>query len=414
MNRSDTRFMFVVAATFLANFWFQENIADFIFPQRECQTCVIEPVNDVPALMSVYSDGDALERRFELPRNAVLEPGNYGVTREMSGLIDLEGRKLDVLFVGDSSISWGFDFTQFARQSELRTASLSFALNVPDNHLATFVRRLVGCFMQKNGIVILSYSWRILSLASRPSRTQDQFIFDGAGLADCHRLVALFDARKPPVGAAAFPDALWNRKAYGSILLDPLQTAAGRLIPLSSARIGVADMIQRFHPSPATPFPVSFLRWHPSFRIPLVDDPKFWRYREFDDSRALRDWVSFKNSRKTRTMDRWRERVSTWNREFIGRKVCVALPMTMEDQSWRYGEWKELGRSSCLLNYPEILAETTGIIQLPMQGNYHYANFGGLIMADALGRYFKRNRVLDRLGRDQPGDGRAFLTRDAK
>lgn len=416
MNRFHARFILVLAATLVANLWFQKNVADFIFPDRECRSCDSEPVNDVPAFMSVYSDGGALERHLELPRHAVLERGNHGATREMSGLIDLDGRKLDVLFVGDSSVSWGFDFTQFARQSELRTASLSFGMNVPDNHLAALVRHLVECFMQEDGVVILSYSWRVLSAAIRLNRTQDRFIIDGARLTDCHRLVALFDSGKPIASASAFPEALWNRRAYGSILLSPLQTAAGRLIPLSSARIGVANMVERFQsPAAATSDPITFLRWHPSFRIPLVDNLKFfWRYREFDDDRALRDWDSFKKSNESLIIKRRSERLYTWRREFIGRKVCVASPITVMDESWRYGEWKEFGRSDCFLNYSEIFAETTGMTKIPMQDNHHFANFGGLIMADALGRYFKQNRVLDRLGRKQAGDDPAFFIRDGK
>lgn len=410
MNKARPLFFLLLATTLVANSAFQKAVADFVFPGWEFRCCETDLVSNVPDFLRSYAGDDDFERLLELPQEASLERGNHGPTEDMSSLLDLEGRTLDVLFVGDSTVSWGFDHTQFQRASGLETASLAFGMNLPDEHLATLVTNLARCFLHPNGVVVLSYSWGLLSRPSRGDRAQDRFIVDTARLRDCDQLARAFDTSTADLERPRAGDALWNRSAYEATVLAPLRAKVGSFLPFWSARIGVLDLARRASPEEARKRHL-FLRWHPSFRVPLLDQPDSWVYRPLDRSAALREWHAFTATAEPRKLERRRERLARWSRESIGRSVCVALPITVQDESMRYGEWLEIGKSACMIDYAEVVRGAAGLTRLPMGVNQHYANLGGLIMAHSLGRYFRDERVLEALQLGQVGREGAILLR---
>jgi hypothetical protein len=85
-----------------------------------------------------------------------------------------------------------------------------------------------------------------------------------------------------------------------------------------------------------------------------------------------------------------------WHGGSLGRPVCHVIPPTVRPEKHRRVLWHTWSQSECLLDFGEILWATTGLEELPMQGQHHYAGAGGLIMATALGRFFHDHpRLID-------------------
>ncbi len=394
----------------LVNISFQEKIAALIKEDWAEQGSLDQPVRSIRnPLEEQLREYAAMGIGFRLPAQVLLEEGNRGPYANILELIpnDSFENKLDVLFVGDSTISWGFDHTQFEQHSGLRTASLSFGLNVPDEDLANFVSLVAKCAMNDDGLIILSHSLRVLG-QERGARPQDE---------DVRRISTTVDGctalRRTLIGEpAAQSNLLTNRNRYDEEVLRGLEERLDPLNPLWSARIGWND----FSPDEdaAQGDDLLFLRWDPAFRVPYQREGfPSWRYRSLDLEQSRRGWSRMRSRIDSGSDSNEKRNLALWDHEHIGKTVCHILPITIRDESLRYWMWAEWTNSRCLLNYSDIVKDVYDIQSLEMESHHHYGNAGGLIMAAALGEHIKKHFSMLSSLRDQPPSDEIKSFRDS-
>ena len=417
-------FFVILLSTLILNLMFQQRIADWIDP--DWNAGAFEDGGEVTVSFP-NADHSSLPEglRLDIPAKATLEVGNKGPYRDTQAMMEGLEEKIDVLFVGDSTVSFGFDYHQFELNSGLIARSLTFGLNVPDQLLAQVVTGIAHCFMSKNGVVILSFSDAVLG-RERAARPEDNNIRAAAQLGnDCGKLANFWRTKKAQVrgpgtqiventeGSESTLGVLLDRKEYNQQVFDKLVDSAASISPFWSARISLFDFVM---PKPATngtgdkkeQKQSDYFRWDPAFGVQFGENFKTWQNRPVSivDVGVSDDVLNAPTRRKN---------LSVWSTEKIGVPVCTVFPITIEDEIQRYAEWLHWGSSSCLLVYPNILGRMGVDQDLDMQSNHHFGNQSGLIMAAALGKYFKEYGVLDTYieSGDQPNDETLYM-RDSK
>jgi len=382
-------FIATILLVFMANIFFQHDIANLL--NKNWRNVQADEKMIPNPLMDEVERLKKQGIKLNVPDRVDFEATNKQPHRNIFDFFDIDdfNDKIDVLFIGDSTISWGFDYQQFEFASGLKAASFSFGLNVPDRHLVTFASLLARCVVDDAGIVILSHS-RGMFGAKRKNRKQDRDIKKVAANAhNCADLKNLIKKHSANTAKPGIRDILLDREEYNRLVLDALEEHMHGLIPLWSARIGWQDYFPK--KEEAEHGLQSFLRWDPAFRVPLEKKPNRWKYRRLNVDRSKRNWKKMLKHSKRNYAKKTIRKLKSWSEKEIGRTVCHVLPISIRDESYRYWMWSKWTQSRCLLNYAEIVSKQYGIRKLELQKNHHYANTSGLIMASALGKFFKEN-----------------------
>ena len=384
-------FFAVLLSTLVLNLMFQKDIAGRIKPDWN-ET----GVEHGGTVLFPFSSADQLglpeSLILDIPPAATLEIGNWGPFKDTRVLMQGLEEKIDVLFVGDSSVSWGFDYHQFEVNSGLVARSLSYGLNVPDKFLARVVNGIAHCFMRKNGLVILSFANSVVG-RKRGARPQDKTIRKAADLGnDCSKVSKFWLTQNEEAKTRGTLKLLLDREGYNRHVFNRIVDAISKTSPFWSARINLYYFIWPKldidgADNKANKRKYKFLRWDPAFRVPLGENFNTWKNKSVE-------MIDVGISEKVPNSKRRRENLSLWSDEQIGVPVCTAIPITRKAEIHRYAEWLHWGSNSCLLVYPNILRQVGVEQDLEMQSNHHFGNQSGLIMAAALGRYFNTHQVM--------------------
>lgn len=310
--------------------------------------------------------------------------------------------KLDVLFVGDSTISYGFSYEQFAKSSGLVTGCIAFGLNVPDEYLAGAVKKIAQCAMKKDGVIILSFGWHVFSKKERLNREKDNLIklIADDRISTCEEIAGIVTARWRDFNAFKKKYTIWNIllsvDRYNAGVRRPLKDFLERHSFLHPLHLNVAQLApqlddMRYRKKTPALQRLVFLQWDPAFKVlfnkgDLKKD--HWHYSEFIKKQALEDFNGYAADNPGR-VSQYQENMTYWCPEYIGRKVYEALPITVKNEDYRYILWKKYSKTDALLNYKQILKSVSNITGLQMSGNHHFKSMSGLYMARALGLFFK-------------------------
>ena len=319
----------------------------------------------------------------------------------ISNILNAE-EKLDVLFVGDSTVSWGFSYEQFSKSSGLVTGCIAFGLNIPDKFLAVAVKKIAQCSMKKDGLIILSFGWHASSKKNRLNRKKDNFIkqIGSNQVGGCDEIDDMVAGQinnsgglkqHYPVGDVLLSVDLYNAEVRRPLkrfleehsLLHPLHLNIAQVAPqLDDIKDRRKALAQR---------KTVFLQWDPAFKVLFNKsdlEKDNWHYSEFIKKQALEDFNGYAANNPERVRQ-YQENMTCWRPEFIGRKVYEALPITVNDEDYRYILWKKYSPTDALLNYEQILKTESNITRLQMSGNHHFKNMSGFYMARALGLFLK-------------------------
>jgi len=304
---------------------------------------------------------------------------------ELMGANDMQ-EKFDFLFIGDSTLAWGFDTTQTELDTEFRPALIAFGMNPPDETLARFAALFARCYLKEDGLVFVSYGAKAAG-GYRAGRAIDLQLEElVADYADCGELAALLAGTPPPL-----QDTLLNREAYKEAVLTPLSEAAANLLPFRSLQLGWSD----YFPFVDQREPDEFLVWDPRFRIPYNREFDTWAYEPFDTEAAMQDWRQILQTEDWALWTRSdsydyaeiaRSNLAYWDAEFMGRTVCHVLPTTITNENYRFGMWLEWSDSRCLLHLGTVIHDQLNVDTLKMIDSHHFGEESGLLAASAVGK----------------------------
>jgi hypothetical protein len=374
-------FLFVLFGTLVANMIWQEKIADAIYPAWSANVSgpdsreVANPL--APKVEQLRKQGIDLV----IPAKTRLFETNPATTFSLLSMLPENAltQKIDVLFVGDSTLMWGFDHRQVAHNSGLRTAQISFGQNTPDSGLAWFTRLLAQCVMADDGIVVLSYSQKGL-VGQRANRPIDAEVRASVELQNCTDLA---EAMQGDTSVPANP--LTDLARYKTVVLDELVQATNAVTPFWSARIGWTN----FFPDKRDKKYIKYLVWQNGLKIPWQADFDYWRFRQLDTDKASADWQIKQAELSAEDRKTGRGYMQAWNGSQIGRPVCHVLPPTSVDEDFRFGLWRDWTSSRCLLDFGSIAESQLGVTELKVIDKHHYGEESGLVMAAAVGKLLK-------------------------
>jgi hypothetical protein len=376
--------------TLLINLGFQEQIASLISPgwavdkSRSEYNEIENPL--LPRLAELSS-----EKNIKLIVPPITKVYSFNPPTRFSLMSmmpkDAFTNKIDILFVGDSTLMWGFDHRQAAYNSGLRTAQISFGQNVPDKYLAAFTTLLARCVLSPDGIIVLSYSYRGLA-GNRPSRPADIDLQESVQLKNCSDLNKEMNEQ---VDEKTNP--FLDNASYKSIILDTLIVKTDSWIPLSSTRIGW----KTFFPDKYETARRKYLVWQSGLKVVWQGDIDYWNYRQLNPKKAIKDWLEKEKSMPDDYRDASKINMRLWNQETVGRPVCHVLPPTSNDQDYRFGLWRDWTQSRCLLDFGTIIYNQLNIAELKVIDKHHYMEESGFIMAASIGKLLstKRKTILD-------------------
>jgi hypothetical protein len=392
MSTSRYQFLFLLCllVTLLINLAFQEQIASLISPDwivDKSRSEHNEIENPLLPRLAELSNEEGIE--LIVPPITKIFAFNPPTRFSLMSMIpkDAFTNKIDVLFVGDSTLMWGFDHRQAAYNSGLRTAQISFGQNTPDNDLAAFTALLARCVVSPDGIIVLSYSRRGLA-GNRPSRPVDIDVRESVQLKDCSDLD---EAMNEKVNEK--PNPFLDNSSYKSNFLDTLIVKTDSWIPLSSARIGWKSFFPDKHETDRS----NFLVWQPGLKVVWRGDHGYWNYRQLNPKKAIKDWLEEEKSMPDDYRDAGKINMRVWNQEIVGRPVCHVLPPTSTDEDFRFGLWRDWTRSRCLLDFGTIIYNQLNIAKIKVTGRHHYMEESGLIMAASIGKLLgaERQKIID-------------------
>jgi len=381
INNFSAPFLFVLLATLIVNMVWQEQIADAIYPAWTTSEPGLggeEVANPLaPIVAQLREQGIDLV----IPAMTTLFKTNPPTQFPLLSMLPSDSlvKKIDVLFVGDSTLMWGFDHRQVARNSGLHTAQISFGANTPDSDLAWFTRLLAKCVVAEDGIIVLSYSQKGLA-GQRTSRKIDQEVQMSAEMHSCDDLA---DAMQGDVAVQASP--ITDLASYKAVVLDKLVLATDSVTPFWSARIGWKN----FYPDKRQKQNTSYLVWQSGLKIPWQGSFGHWHFRQLDTNKASADWKKKQTELSAEYIETGRANMQEWNGSQIGRPVCHILPPTSINEDFRFGLWRDWTSSRCLLDFGSIAKNQLGITELKIIDKHHYAEESGLVMAAAVGKLLK-------------------------
>jgi hypothetical protein len=384
-SRYQFLFLLCLLVTLLINLAFQEQIANLISPgwivdkSRSEHNEIENPL--LPRLAELSSEKGI---KLIVPPITKLFSFNPWNSFSLMSMIpkDAFTNKIDILFIGDSTLMWGFDHRQAAYNSDLRTAQISFGQNVPDKYLAGFTTLLARCVLSPDGIIVLSYSYRGLA-GKRASRPADIDVRESVQLKNCSDLNEAMNEK-----VDENPNPFLDNASYKSIFLDTLIVKTDSWIPLSSTRIGWKN----FFPDKYEVDRRKFLVWQAGLKVVWQGDNIYWNYRQLNPKKAVKDWLEKEKSMPDDFRDAGKINMRAWSQEIVGRPICHVLPPTSNDQDYRFGLWRDWTQSRCLLDFGTIIYNQLNITKLKMVDRHHYMEESGLLMAASIGKLLGAER----------------------
>jgi hypothetical protein len=381
INNFSAPLLFVLLATLVVNMVWQEQIAGVIYPAwttSEPELSGKEVANPLaPIVTQLREQGIDLVIPAMTALFKTSPPTRFSLLSMLPS--DSLVNKIDVLFVGDSTLMWGFDHRQVAHNSGLRTAQISFGQNIPDSDLAWFTRLLAKCVIAEDGIIVLSYGVKGLA-GDRPNRPIDQEVQRSTEMHSCDDLA---DSMQGEVSVPASP--ITDLARYKAVVLDKLVLSTDGVTPFWSARIGWKN----FFPDKREKQNRWYLVWQSGLKVPWQGSVDHWYFRQFDANKASADWKKKRTELSAEYSEAGRAKMQAWNGSQIGRPVCHVLPPTSSNEDFRFGLWRDWTSSRCLLDFGSIAKSQLGITELKIIDKHHYAEESGLVMAAAVGKLLK-------------------------
>ena len=340
-----------------------------------------------------------------LPAVVDYEPTNFGPYKNLYdfSVFAEKDKQGGILFVGDSTISWGFSLDLFETMVGQKVHAFTFGLNVMDEALLLATERIVECYYSTPPTVMVSHSLGSMGKLERLSRDADQIVLDISRAKDCDAVHTLVSDNRKEILAPS---------SEGAPALNVQQdmVSGEHTSQLGAVNLKVADLLdfKKYRANIATHKPEmpklshvrlykilepnkfkeidssdwSFYRWRPEIRIPVrwngIYD--YWRPVSAEAEQVIKEEYE-------RLYPKDIHRVMVRHQEWAKKDACFILPITISGESKLRRSFLPSG-SSCRIDFTSILLAQKRQPRIKMQSNHHFAFTGGVIFAAIAGKHF--------------------------
>lgn len=306
--------------------------------------------------------------------------------------------KLDVLFVGDSTVAWAIDPQTVGEQSGLSVGHLAFEGNKLGQADVALLPWLASCLLKPDGLLIAGYAWH--GIVFRRGENQGWNAQEKAWIealkghdpkSDCE----WFSSYVRQKGGWLEPPPAYTFQGYVD-RRDEIEQRIIRALPVESPYLSLRQIWHGKAPTSGNEEGgVGSFFWHGDDVITRVND-----YGDKIDATLRNRWAEdVPPSEQDRA--KLTKAFATLESFAQSRRFCWLTMVADADNQQRQQETgklavarRELVPSACLLDVAQLLVEHVGVAQVRLQGTIHPAETTGQLISIALGRELQKNPAL--------------------